>query len=80
MKYDYRLETLASTFSDHAEMIETHQEQINKMYTEQNPGQELPEHMKNPFNIAKALSVMAEELNKLKECSVDHMINEHPFV
>lgn len=70
MEHDYRLETLASTFGTHADMADAHQEFINKSFAEQNPGQELPEHMKNPFNVAKALSVMAAEIEKLKiRCS-----------
>lgn len=66
MEHDYTLETLASTFADHAGMADAHQEQLNQLFKDSNPGQELPEHMKNPFNVARALSVMAAEIEKLK--------------
>jgi hypothetical protein len=66
MEHDYRIDSLASTFAEHAEMAIKHQENINRIFIENNPGQELPDHMSNPFNIAKALSVMASEIEKLK--------------
>jgi len=66
MEHNYNIEALASTFADHAGMSDAHQQQINAMFKESNPGQDLPEHMANPFNVARALSVMAAEIEKLK--------------
>lgn len=66
MDKDYRIETLASTFAEHAKMAEEQQAFVNKVFLEQNPGQELPAHMANPFNVAQAFSVMCAEIEKLK--------------
>ncbi len=57
MEHDYSIEKLSSTFADHADLADQHQQFVNKMYVEQNPGQVLPEHMGNPFNVAKAFSL-----------------------
>lgn len=63
---DYRLESLSGTFLKHAEKgDENHRMQVENLKNNF-PDQELPDHMKNPFNIARALSVMAAELEKLK--------------
>jgi len=67
MEHDYSVEKLCNVFSEHAEMADRHQKFVNEVFVEQNPGQEIPVHMGNPFNIAKALSVMADEIAKLKE-------------
>ena len=70
MEHDYRIEALSATFAQHADLADQHQKFVNKMYAEQNPDQELPEHMGNPFNAARAFSVMAAEIEKLKiHCS-----------
>ncbi len=66
MEQDYSLEKLAITFAEHADLADQHQQFVNKVFLEQNPGQELPEHMGNPFNAAKAFAVMADEIAKLK--------------
>lgn len=80
MQHDYSIEKLSDVFSEHADLADQHQKFVNKMYSEQNPEQELPEHMGNPFNAAKAFSVMANEIAKLKEWIQDHMGPQHPFV
>ncbi len=67
MAHDYSIDALVSTFSDHAEMSRLHQEQVNDTFLAQNPGQEMPPHMVDPFNIAQAFLVMCSEIRKLKE-------------
>lgn len=70
MEHNYSLEGISKTFSEHAEMGEQHQKMVNETFLQQNPGQELPEHMKNPFNLPKAFSVICSEIEKLKtSCS-----------
>ena len=65
-KNDYRIETLSATFSKHAEKAdENHQESI-KNHNEAFPESDLPEWMEDPFNLSRALSVMAEEIARLK--------------
>lgn len=79
-QHDYSIEKLSETFADHADLADQHQQFVNTMYAEQNPDQELPQHMGNPFNAAKAFSVMANEIAQLKKWIRDHMQYEHPFV
>lgn len=67
MENDYRIETLADTFAKHAEEAEKHQKALIKMFLENNPESELPGHMKDPFNVTTALSVMAKEIHELKK-------------
>ncbi len=66
MEPDYSLEALATTFAEHAMIAEEHQQYVNKVFLEQNPEKELPAHMINNFNIARAFSVMCQEITKLK--------------
>lgn len=79
MEQDYRIEALVATFEDHAKMSDQHQDFVNKVFLEQNPGQELPTHMANPFNIAYAFATMCSEINKLKEELAYHKNHGHPW-
>lgn len=63
---DYRIENLAFLFEKHAEQADFNHQQFIKKYREDFPDSELPEHLSNEFNIARALSVMAAEIEKLK--------------
>jgi hypothetical protein len=67
MEYDYKIEGLSAIFAMDAEMNKAHLEQCKKIFKDQNPDQNLPEHMANPFNVATALSVMADEIVQLKK-------------
>lgn len=66
MQYDYRLESLSAIFAEHADRADKCQEDLVKQYREDYPHTPLPDHFKDGFNIARALSVMACELEKLK--------------
>ena len=79
MEQDYSIEALASTFAEHAKISEEHQKFVNQVFIEQNPGQELPPHMANPFNMAQAFVSMCEEIENLKCQLRGHMRNEHPY-
>ena len=63
----YLLEDLASTFAKHADELEKKQKQMRKQYKKDHDGQDLPDYMKDPFNLSRALSVMAQEIENLKK-------------
>lgn len=79
MEQDYTIEALVSTFAEHAKISEEHQKFVNQVFLEQNPGQELPPHMANPFNMAQAFVSMCAEIQELKEQLRDHNVYQHPF-
>jgi hypothetical protein len=66
MQGDYRLESLASIFAKQADDSDL----CNEAYKERQlllyPDVPLPKYMEYPFNIARALSVMACEIERLK--------------
>ena len=66
MEHDYRIQALAGVFSDHADMAEASNQYSVACHKQNYPDQELPEQIMNPFNVAKALSVMAAEIAELK--------------
>ena len=63
---DYRIENLGHTFGKHAEMADQLHEDDVARYLANYPDSPMPEHFKNSFNISRALSVMACEIEKLK--------------
>ena len=63
---DYSLENLISIFKKHANQSDKNQQEIIRYYKENFPDSELPEYMKDNFNISYALSVMCCEIEKLK--------------
>lgn len=63
---DYRIQSLGITFSKHADQAEIDAIEMIKRFTENFPQTELPEHFRNCFNIARALSVMACEIERIK--------------
>ncbi len=66
---NYTIEALPEIFAEHAQKNEEiHAEQV-KTYLEISSHSELPDHMKNPFNISRALQVICEELRALKQKS-----------
>jgi len=67
MEHDYRIENLASTFDKHAQKIDKLNEEMLRNLLENYPSSEIPSHMNDPFNIARALSVMACEIDRLKQ-------------
>jgi len=75
----YLIENLTEIFDKHAKDAQAHHKKKVKDYEENFPNSEYPEWNKDYFNISRALSVMAKEINDLKEWMIDHMRNEHPF-
>lgn len=65
--YNYTLQDLALNFMDHAKEFEKIREESIKKYREQYQDDELPLHLKNEFNLSLALSVMCDEIEKLKK-------------
>jgi len=66
IEYDYRIEVLADTFAKHAEEAELSFLKNRKKYKEMFPDDLPPEHLEIPFNLSRALSVMAHEIQQLK--------------
>ena len=64
---DYRIESLGGLFSEHADKSDKSREERLMLFQEENPTSELPEHYKNEFNLPRALSVMAYEIDRLKQ-------------
>lgn len=65
-KNDYRIETLSRTFLNHAEKAERKHEESVMNHRDAFPDSEIPEWMDDPFNLSRALSVMAAEIARLK--------------
>lgn len=65
----YELEDLFHIFSKHIEPSERQREQNIKSYQENNPGEELPGHMKDEFNFPKAMATICSEILKLKNAN-----------
>ena len=63
---DYSIEAMIPTFAEHAKQADIGWKKQIESYQEQYPDSELPEHFKNNFNIASALSVICMEIAKLK--------------
>lgn len=64
---DYRVSNLTSLFLSHAEEIEKDRiEAINDHEEDCEPHEDLPEYLSDDFNIAKALSVICWEIERLK--------------
>jgi len=65
-KNSYLIEDLPGIFANQAEEAETNHERMVKEYEENFPESDPPEWLKSNFNIARALSVMAAEIDRLK--------------
>lgn len=63
---DYSLETLPATFATHARIANEINQQQLAAFIENNPGAPIPDHFKNPFNIALALSIMSQAIVDLQ--------------
>lgn len=65
----YIIEELGAKFENHANLSEKdHQQQI-KNFKENYPDTPLPEYLEEGFNLARALSIMAFEIERLKTLS-----------
>jgi hypothetical protein len=65
-KTDYRIESLAEIFLNHARECEIDIEKQIVCCQHYHPNDPLPEYMIDRFNLAKALSVMANEIARIK--------------
>lgn len=63
----YDLDSLIKTFAKHGEQSEQDKARLLEEYKREFPGEEIPAHMLDPFNICFALHSMAMEIKKLKE-------------
>jgi hypothetical protein len=66
MEQDYRLESLTSTFIVHSEDIERDRIRVKNQIEESDPDDDEFNAWLEDFNIAKALSVMCWEIERLK--------------
>lgn len=66
-KIDYRIEELIKTFHEHAQNFVDGKEYRLKMYKEEFPNNEIPDCLKEEFNLAFALSEICTEIAILKE-------------
>lgn len=64
---DYSIESLPEIFKSHADINDEMLAEQIKTYHDINSDPELPDHLKNAFNISRALAVMCEEIRNLKE-------------
>lgn len=68
----YSLEFLEKKFSEHAIQAEKNQKELKKSFSENNPGQDFPDHMQEDFNLPKALACLCKEISSLKD-SIEHL-------
>jgi hypothetical protein len=66
MSKDYSIESLSEVFSDHAEKFDRDSKRNIEEYKIKYPDQDLPEHMKENFNLAQALSLICKEIIIIK--------------
>jgi len=65
-EYDYRIEALSATFCKHAEEADRIRKEHIRNFKDKFPGEKIPDYSLDNFNICRALSVMACEIEKLK--------------
>jgi hypothetical protein len=70
---DYRIETLQSIFEEHSLLNEKNRKDSILRFKLNFPNDPLPVHYDDDFNISKAFSVMAKEINELKEMLKSHI-------
>jgi hypothetical protein len=66
---NYNLKELADTFAKHHEQWSEQQKVLIDQFKENNPGEELPEHFKDDFSLAKSLETICREIVSLKKNS-----------
>jgi hypothetical protein len=64
---DYRIECLGSVFKEHADRGDKRLEEMRMIFQEEHPTSEMPKHYEDDFNLARALSVMVCEIERLKQ-------------
>lgn len=63
---DYSIETLITVFAKHAKDAEESQLVMSERFRKLYPDQELPDNMKETFNIAKAFHEICKEISRLR--------------
>ena len=63
---DYSLESICAIFAQHAVQYDNDLVGVIASFKERFPEEELPKHLSDNFNIARAMGVIAEEVVKLK--------------
>lgn len=64
---EYSVEKLAITFAEHAIESEKRKKECIEMFTQNSPGEPIPQHMTTEFNICLAFQSICNEIVKLKE-------------
>lgn len=73
---DYSMEAITKTMLDHAELTNKIRKSEIERYKEQYPDCEIPENLKEKFNVYKAVSEMALQIALIRMFLNDHL-NEH---
>lgn len=63
----YSMDYLIENFADHTIKTEKAREDMIKSFKENNPDQPLPDHMKDEFNVCKALLTLSVEIKRIAE-------------
>ncbi len=63
----YTLEEMIADFTKHAEQAEKNNQEWIKSFQNNHPGEPLPDHLKEEFNLPKALASICSEIIKLKK-------------
>ena len=63
---DYSIESLCVLFVQHAQESENHLKELVDSFKKDNPDTEIPKHLICDFSLPRALTVIAEEIVKLK--------------
>lgn len=64
----YSIEDLKELFLEHGTQSEEEKSKMITRFQEMNPGEPLPKHMTEPFNLCFALYAICDEIERLK-CS-----------
>ena len=65
--HKYKLEYLIDVFYKHAVQAEKNRQEMIKSFKENYPGEPLPDHMNDDFNLPKALSSICSQILKLRD-------------
>jgi hypothetical protein len=63
----YSLDELMKCFIEHNKRFQKQQRKNIKMFKENSPGAELPEHFKDDFSLPLALLSLCKEIKKIKD-------------
>lgn len=63
---DYTLEALIKSFEAHAQTTDNQCKCALERFKENEPNEQIPEWLENPFNLSRALLVMAQEIKMMR--------------